>query len=334
LIDVALELCIDAPVRTISNALFISRSTLIRRRTPSWPQPRSNAVRPMSNALSAHERATVLETLNSGRFADLAAAQVFAQLLDEGTYLCSISTMYRLLRANDQVRERRDLARHPEYRKPELLATGPREVLSWDITKIRGPQKGVWFSLLVMIDIFSRYIVGWMLVHHANAQISSAFIAEVLTRENIAPGQAVVHADRGTEMTAQPVCVLLDSLGVARSHSRPHVSDDNPYSESHFKTMKYHATFPDRFGSIEDARSFFATFFPWYNGVHRHSGITMLTPDTVHHGRADAVLDARHAVMRAGFAANPDRFIAGEPKRAKLPSAVWINKPNDDATAA
>ncbi len=184
------------------------------------------------NALSAAERSTILETLDSERFADLAPPQVHAQLLDEGVYLCSVSTMYRILRANGEVRERRRLARHPEYLKPELLATGPRQVFSWDITKLRGPQKGVWFSLLVMIDIFSRYVVGWMLVRRSTAAVAEHFIAEVLKRENIAPGQVVVHANSGTEMTAQPVCVLLDKLGVVRTHSRPHVSDDNPYSES------------------------------------------------------------------------------------------------------
>jgi putative transposase len=276
----------------------------------------------------------ILETLDSARFADLAPGQVHAQLLDEGLYLCSVSTMYRLLRANGEVCERRRLARHPEYQKPELLATGPREVLSWDITKVRGPHKGVWFSLLVMIDIFSRYVVGWMLVRRSNAEVAKHFIGAVLAREKIAPGQAVVHADRGAEMTAQPVCVLLDTLGVAQSHSRPHVSDDNPYSESQFKTLKYHPTFPERFGSLEDGKAFFARFFAWYNTVHRHSGIAMLTPAMVHTGSADNVLDARHAVLSAAYAAHPDRFIAGAPKRAQLPAGVWINQPADDSAAA
>jgi putative transposase len=190
--------------------------------------------------------------LDSVRFADLAPAQVHARLLDESVDLCSVSTMYRILRANGEVRERRRLARHPEYRKPELLATAPRQVFSWDVTKIRGPHKGVWFSLLVMIDIFSRYIVGWMLVRRSDAVVAEHFIASVLKRENVPPGQAVVHADRGSEMTTQAVCLLLDKLGVVRSHSRPHVSDDNPYSESQFKTLKYSPGFPDRFGSLED----------------------------------------------------------------------------------
>ncbi len=334
MIDAALEISDELPVRTICSALGTSRSTLVRRRrgsiVPSAPGQRH---RPC-NALSEAERRAILETLDSKRFADLAPAQVHAQLLDEGMYLCSVSTMYRILRANGEVRERRRLARHPEYRKPELLATGPRQVFSWDITKVRGPQKGVWFSLLVMIDIFSRYAVGWMLVRHSNAAVAEHFIAQVLKRENITPGQAVVHADRGPEMTAQPVCLMLDKLGVTRSHSRPHVSDDNPYSESHFKTMKYSPDFPDRFGSLEDGKAFLGRFFAWYNTVHRHSGIAMLTPAMVHAGRANDVLDARLAVMRTAYSAHPDRFIAGEPRRTALPANVWINQPTDDSAAA
>ncbi len=293
-----------------------------------------SAPRQPRNALSPSERAAVLDVLNSERFADLAAPQVFAQLLDEGVYLCSLSTMYRLLRANDQVRERRKTARHPEYRVPELVATAPRQVLTWDITKVRGPEKGVWYSLLVMIDIFSRYVVGWMLVANANAEIAKTFIASVLKREGIKAGQTVVHADRGTEMTAYPVCMLLDKLGVARSYSRPRVSNDNPYSESAFKTLKYQPTFPARFGSLADAQTFCGSYFNWYNHVHRHSGIRMLTPTAVHHGLATEVLEKRHTVMQSAFAAHPDRFAAGSPKRSQLPAAVWINEPIHDGTAA
>lgn len=199
-------------------------------------------------------------------------------LLDEGIYLCSVSTRYRLLRSNDEVRERRRIARHPEYQRPELLATGPRQIFSWDITKVRGPHKGEWFALLVMLDIFSRFVVGWMLVRRANAELAEHFIAQTLEREGIEPGQAVVHADRGAEMTAQPVCALLDRLGVVRSHSRPHVSDDNPYSESQFRTIKYHHEFPERFGSFEHAHQFIGGLMQWYNYEHRHSGIAMLRP--------------------------------------------------------
>ncbi len=321
-------------MRTTCSALGTSRSTLVRRRKGLLAAGAHRQQHRPSNALSAAERSTILETLDSERFADLSPPQVHAQLLDDGVYLCSVSTMYRILRANGEVRERRRLARHPEYRKPELLATGPRQVFSWDITKIRGPQKGVWFSLLVMIDIFSRYIVGWMLVRRTDAAVAEHFIAQALKRENIAPGRAVVHADRGPEMTAQPVCVLLDKLGVVRSHSRPHVSDDNPYSESQFKTMKYSPDFPDRFGSLEDGRAFLTRYFASYNTMHRHSGIAMLAPVMVHNGRADAVLDARHAVMERAYRAHPDRFIRGQPRRSALPQSVWINRPIDDGAAA
>ncbi len=286
------------------------------------------------HALSQSERDHVLQTLDSERFADLAPAQVFAQLLDEGTYLCSISTMYRILRANNEVRERRALARHPEYKKPELLATAPRQVLTWDITKLRGPEKGVWYSLLVMIDIFSRYVVGWKLVRRCNAVIAKAFIEDVIANEEIEPGEAVVHADRGTEMTAQPVCDLLDRLGVTQSHSRPQVSDDNPYSESINKTLKYSARFPIRFGSLEDAKQFCRWFFKSYNTTHCHSGIALLTPEMVHRGLASAVLDARHTVISAAYKANPKRFIAGAPRLQELPRAVWINQPTEGDVAA
>jgi putative transposase len=333
LIDAALELGSTRPLRTVCKALGTSRSTLLRRRCRSVTSSLPRKVRLMRNQLAESERSAILQTLNSDRFADLAPAQIHAQLIDEGTYLCSVSTMYRLLRASGEICERRRLARHPVYHKPELLATQPRELLSWDVTKVRGPHKGVWFSLLVMIDVFSRYVVGWMLVGSSNASIAEHFIAEVMKRENILPGQAALHADRGPEMTAQPVCALLDKLGVTRSHSRPHVSDDNPYSESQFKTLKYHHSFPERFGSLEDGRAFFGGFFTWYNTVHRHSGITMLAPAMVHNGRANDVLDARHAVMQAAFTAHPDRFIAGSPKRLELPSQVWINPPTYEDTA-
>lgn len=331
----ALDLARELPERMLCEAADISRSTL-RRRLHGTPARLQSAIpRPRSRrALSDQERAEALALMHSERFADRTPATIHATLLDEGRYLCSVSTMYRLLRANEEVRERRRVARHPEYRKPELVATGPRQVLSWDITKLRGPHPGEWFSLLVMLDIFSRFIVGWMLVRRANAELARDFIEQTLQREGIEPGQAIVHADRGAEMTAQPVSALLDNLGVVRSHSRPHVSDDNPFSESQFRTLKYHPEFPDRFGSFEHAHDFIGEFMPWYNNVHRHSGIAMLTPAMVHHGRGDEVLAARHEVMLAAYHAKPERFINGSPKRAALPSAVWINPPAHDGVAA
>lgn len=328
----ALELVNSIPERTLCTASGVSRSTLRRWRHGVPEHPKK--ARPVPRrALSEKERAHVLAALHSERFADHAPGAIHAVLLDEGVYLCSVSTMYRLLRSNDEVRERRRIARHPEYQKPELLATGPRQIFSWDITKVRGPHKGEWFALLVMLDIFSRFVVGWMLVRRANAELAEHFIAQTLERQGIEPGQAVVHADRGAEMTAQPVCTLLDKLGVVRSHSRPHVSDDNPYSESQFRTIKYHHEFPDRFGSFEHAHQFIDAMMRWYNHEHRHSGIAMLTPAMVHEAKADQVLDARHAVMLKAHQANPERFVRGTPKRVLLPSAVWINPPVHDGVA-
>lgn len=326
---VALKLVPDTRQRALCEALAVSRSSLRRRMAgPSAPSAPKITERCNRRRIPETECAAVVQLLHSERFVDLAVPQIHAQLLDEGRYLCSVSTMYRLLRANAEVVERRAIARHPEYKKPELLATGPRQVLSWDITKIRGPFRGVWLSLLVMIDIFSRLVVGWQVVRRSNAAVAQNFIRVTLEAEGITPGEAAVHSDRGSEMTAQPVCDLLDALGVVRSLSRPHVSDENPYSESHFKTVKYHKDFPERFGSLEDAKVFFRGFFAWYNEEHRHSGIAMLTPAIVHAGAADAALEARHQVMLCAYAATPERFINGEPKRAKLPTDVWINKPN------
>lgn len=329
-----LELAQATPERMLCAALGVSRSTLRRRRR--GPQERSALVtrRIPRRALSEAERVEVFAVMHSERFADRAPATIYATLLDEGIYLCSVSTMYRLLRTNDELQERRRIARRPQYHKPELVATAPRQVFSWDITKLRGPHKGEWFSLLVMLDIFSRFIVGWMLVRRANAELAQHFIAQTMEREGIQPGQVVLHADRGTEMTAQPVSVLLDTLGVTRSHSRPHVSDDNPYSEAQFRTLKYHHEFPDRFGCLEHARGFMGEFVTWYNFEHRHSGIAMLTPVVVHRGEADLVLAARHQTLKAAYQANPERFVRGEPKRIALPSAVWINPPAHDETAA
>ena len=319
----ALNLAQELPERTLCKAAGISRSTLRRRLFGVPKRPLSTILRRRSlRALSEPECAEMLALMHSERFADRAPATIHATLLDEGVYLCSVSTMYRLLRSNAEVRERRRIARHPEYRKPELVATAPRQVLSWDITKLRGPHPGEWFSLLVMLDIFSRFVVGWMLVRRANGELAKHFIAQTLQREGIEPGQAIVHADRGAEMTAQPVVALLDRLCVGRSHSRPHVSDDNPFSESQFRTLKYHPEFPERFGSFEHAHDFVGEFMPWYNNAHRHSGIAMLTPAMVHHGQADHVLATRHEVMLAAHRAKPERFIGGSPKRIILPSAV------------
>lgn len=317
-------------VAAACEAVGVPRATLYRRRRPAVePSPRV----PSHRALSEVERAAVLATLNGPRFADKAPAEVFGTLLDEGAYLCSVSTMYRLLRENGLVRERRDQLRHPAYAKPELLATGPNQLWSWDITKLKGPQKWNAFHLYVIIDVFSRYVVGWMVAERESAGLAKRLIAETVGREGVDRGRLTIHADRGTSMRSKLVAQLLADLGVTKTHSRPHVSDDNPYSESQFKTLKYRPGFPDRFGSIEDARAFCRTFFRWYNHEHRHHGIALLAPVQVHQGRAAAVLAERQRVLDAAYAANPARF-SRPPKVPALPHEVWINPPSPISSAA
>jgi len=307
-------------------ALAVSRATHYRRdRGPRLgpPAPRPSPAR----ALLPAERAAVLELLHSDRFVDVAPGAVVATLLDEGTYHASERTLYRILAAAQEVRERRDVLRHPAYAKPELLATGPNELWSWDITKLRGPAKWTSYQLYVILDVFSRYVPGWMVAHRESAILAQRLIEETATKQNIAPGRLTVHADRGSSMTSKPVALLLADLGITKSHSRPHVSDDNPYSEAQFKTLKYRPGFPDRFGSIEDARAFCQGFFAWYNGEHRHSGIAMFTPADVHHGRADQLLEVRAGVLAGAYAAHPERFVKGPPRPESVPAEVWINRP-------
>lgn len=309
-------------------AVGLSRATLYRHLVPPAqavnPKPRRTA----SRALSVMETAKVLEALHSDRFVDQAPSEVWAALMDEGIYLCSIRTMYRILAADGEVRERRNQLTHPAYKKPELLATGPNQVWSWDITKLLGPAKWVYFQLYVIIDIYSRYVVGWMLAHRESSSLAGRLIEETAVKQGVEPGQLTIHADRGSSMTSKPVAFLMSDLGITKTHSRPHVSDDNPFSESQFKTMKYRPEFPDRFGSIEDARAFCRIFFHWYNNEHHHSGIGLLTPSTLHHGRAVEVLDARQAVLTAAYANHPERFVRSPPRSGNPPEAVWINKPN------
>jgi putative transposase len=269
--------------------------------------------------------------MHEPRLADLATPQVYATLLDEGQYLCSQRTMYRILQANAEVRERRDQLRHPEYSKPELLAIAPNQVWSWDITKLLGPAKWTYFYLYVILDIFSRYVVGWMVASRECARLAEDLIATTCARQRIALGQLTLHADRGSSMTSKPVAFLLANLGVTKTHSRPHVSDDNPFSEAQFKTLKYRPDFPDRFGSPEHARAHCQDFFPWYNTEHRHSGIGLLTPHDVHHGLATQRITARNAVLAAAHAVHPERFPAGPPRHRGEPVAVWINPPKRPA---
>jgi putative transposase len=264
----------------------------------------------------------------------VAPAAVFATLLDEGRYHGSIRTMYRLLAAQSQTGERRRQRIHPVYAKPELLAIRPNEVWSWDITKLKGPAKWTCFHLYVILDIFSRYVVGWLIAHRESAELAEQLIAETLEKENIAPGTLTLHADRGSSMRSKPVAALLIDLEVAKTHSRPHVSDDNPYSEAQFKTLKYRPDFPDRFGSIEDARAHCQQFFPWYNNEHRHGGIGLMAPAAVHHGTAAALTEQRAITLDAAFAAHSIRFKGVAPKPPALPTAAWINPPKKESTPA
>jgi putative transposase len=312
--------------------LGLPRATLYRRRRPTAVTPPASRPAP-PRALDPAERQAVLETLHSERFLDQAPAQVQATLLDEGTYLCSPRTMYRLLDAASEVKERRDQVRRPSYAPPELLATRPNEVWSWDITKLRGPAKWTYFYLYVILDILSRYVVGWMLALRESAVLAERLIAETCAKQGIHPGQLTVHADRGAAMTSKPVALLLADLGIVKTHSRPHVSNDNPFSEAQFKTLKYCPAFPERFGSLEDGRAFCHPFFHWYNHEHHHSGLGLLTPAVVHYGLAKGVRAHRQQVLAAAYAAHPERFVKGPPKPADLPQAVWINPPVKKKTA-
>ena len=310
-------------------ALGIPRATLYRRRrTAAAPTPTRSAPRPTpARALQPAEREAVLAELHSPRFVDQAPREIYATLLDDGRYLCSVRTMYRLLRAHNELRERRDQLRHPTYAKPELLATRPNQVWSWDITRLLGPVKWSYFHLYVILDIFSRYVVGWMVAQRETAQLAQQLIYETCEKQAIRPGMVTVHADRGTSMTSRPVAVLLADLGVTKTHSRPHVSNDNPFSESQFKTLKYRPEFPDRFGCVEDARAFSGPFFAWYNTEHHHTGLGLLTPEMVHYGRAPQVLAQRQLVLSAAWQEHPDRFVRRPPVPAQPPTAVWINPP-------
>lgn len=312
--------------------LGVPRASFYRWRAPAAYGPHPQPARP--RALTAEERAEVLAVLHEERFADKAPAEVYATLLDEGRYLCSIPTMYRILRDNAEVRERRDQRRHPAYSAPELLAERPNHLWSWDITKLKGPQKWSYFQLYVIIDVYSRYIVGWMVADRESATLAERLIAETCARQQIRPDQLTIHADRGSSMKSQPVAYLLADLGVTKTHSRPHVSDDNPYSESNFKTLKYRPEFPERFGSVQDARAHVSAFVTWYNDEHHHTGINLLTPADLHHGRAQARLDARGSVLAAAHQAHPERFVRGRPKALEVPAAAWINRPKTTTVAS
>jgi putative transposase len=306
------------------DALAIPRATYYR-----WLRPKAEPKRRPTppRALRPKERRVVRELLNSEEFVDQAPAQVYASLLDRGTYLCSVRTMYRILAQHGEVKERRDQLRHPEYTKPELLATGPNQVWSWDITKLLGPAKWTYYHLYVIIDIFSRYVVGWLLAERESAALAKRLIEETIDRQDVAEDQLTLHSDRGPSMKSSTVAQLLADLGVTKSHSRPYTSNDNPFSEAHFKTLKYRPEFPKRFGSMEDGRAFCRSFFPWYNNAHRHSRIGLVTPFEVHHGLAQEVYQRRQQILRAAYRSHPERFVRKTPEPPPLPEAVWINPP-------
>lgn len=334
----AKELACDVGAQRACAALGVARATFYRRQraealpsvderaleTNSSP---SNAPRSSPRALSEHERQLVLDVLHEPRFVDRAPAAVYAALLDENRYCCSIRTMYRLLDANHEVRERRDQLRHPQYQKPELLATAPNQVWSWDITKLLGPQKWTYYYLYVILDIYSRYAVGWLLAERENADLAARLIRETCHKHDVREDQLTLHSDRGPAMKSHTVAQLLATLGVTRSHSRPHVSNDNPFSESQFKTLKYRPEFPERFASYDSGRAFCGEFFPWYNDEHYHSALGLLTPATVHYGRTAKVLAVRQQALLAAHAAHPERFVHGPPQPLAPPTAVYINPP-------
>jgi putative transposase len=332
--DAVTHLAPTVGVAAACDVLGVARASFYRQRpilgpsaepapAPTFPPERPTPAR----ALSPVERASVLAVLHEERFQDRSPAAVQATLLDEGQYLCSTRTMYRILEQEGESRERRDQLVHPAYKKPELLATSPNQLWSWDITKLLGPAKWTYFYLYVILDVFSRYVTGWMVAHRENAELAKQFIEETIRKHQVPAGQLNIHADRGRVMTSKPVAFLMADLGVTKTHSRPYVSDDNPYSESQFRTMKYRSDFPSRFGCIQDSRAFCQQFFQWYNEEHRHSGIGLLTPAVVHFGEAQTVLTHRQLVLDAAYQVHPDRFVRRPPKPLPLPSEAWINRP-------
>jgi putative transposase len=296
-------------------------------------QREKRARRQSSLALSETERETVLDAIHQPRFIDRSVPYIHATLWDEGIYHCSMSTKYRILHSVGEVGERRDQATRPTHVKPELCATGPREVFAWDITKLHGPQKWTYFYLYAIIDIYSRYVVGWMVADRESSALARILLAQTIAKEGADPTQLIVHADRGSSMTSKPVAFLLADLGVTKSHSRPHVSNDNPHIESLFKTAKYQPEFPATFANLAEARVFCHAFFTWYNLQHRHSSLALLTPADVHHGRAQAILQQRQVTLDATHAAHPERFVHGNPKVRQLPTASYINRPTETASS-
>jgi putative transposase len=330
LIDYALSL--EPPERPsdLCEALGIARASLYRTRSfdpDAAREKETRIVRFSPRALLLEERETIVNLLDSPEYVDMAPPQIYTKLLDFGVYLASVSTMYRLLRERGEVRERRNQLTHPAYARPELMATGPNQLWSWDITKMRSLITGVYFYLYVIIDVFSRYIVGWTIQHRESEVIATELVEQTCQKQRIERGKLTIHADNGSAMISKTLSVLMIDLGVAKSHSRPHVPDDNPFSEAQFKTMKYRPDYPNRFASIDEARLFAKGFFRWYNTQHYHSGIAMMTPQSIHYGQASVVIQRRAIVLASACASHPERFVRKQPAPEPLPAAVWINKP-------
>ena len=302
----------------LCQSIGVSRASLYRQRRPTPPATPRRPRTPSPRALVPAERRAVRDTLHSARFVDQSPAEVHATLLEEQTYLCSPRTMYRVLAEAGEVRERRDQVRHPAYVKPELVATAPNQVWSWDITKLKGPVPYLYYSLYVILDLFSRYVVGWMVAVNESAHLAERLIEQTCAKQCIQPQQLTIHADRGAPMRSKLVALLFSDLGIVASHSRPRVSNDNPFSEAQFRTFKYRPEFPKRFGALEHARSVSRDLFAWYNDAHHHSGLSYLTPADVHYGRAPAILDLRHRTRLAAYAAHPERFVSGPPRPRNL----------------
>lgn len=320
-----MELAKSTGVKKACDALSVPRASFYRKKSPITRQPKE---RSSIRALTEAERDDVKQLLYSERFMDKSPSQIYARLLDEGEYYCSTRTMYRILEREDAVKERRNQLRRPNYAKPELLASAPNQVWSWDITKLKGSEKWTYYQLYVILDVFSRCVVGWMIAHREQADLAARLIRETIEKQNVPESQLTIHSDRGPSMTSHSVAQLMASLGVTKSHSRPHVSNDNPFSESQFKTLKYHPDFPDRFGSFEDARSFCQSFFSWYNEEHYHSSIGYVTPASLHYGQAADIVASRAETLKAAYAKHPARFVRGIPKPQKIPTEVWINPPS------
>ena len=319
------------------SGLGFPRSSYYRLRSSALPLHASTAekrtVRRVSDrTLAPVEREAIRAILNSERFMDCTPYMIYATLLDEGTYLCSVSTMYRILQEYGEVRDRRDQRKLPVYKKPELLATRPNELWSWDISWLRGPRPYIYYYIYVILDVFSRYVVGWTIAEVESAEIAHELIAWACRQQGIAKGELTLHADNGSPMKSIPVAHLLEQLGVAKSHSRPYVSNDNPFSEAQFKTMKYQPDYPDRFDSPDHARGWGRSFFAWYNFTHLHSGIGYVTPAAMHFGHAQSILQQRQEVLNDAFARHPERFVRGQPHPPVVPTEAWINQPTPSCT--